>query len=252
MAIDGRLLTVIEAINKLGICTVMDLHRATGISRPAVHRIVDNLCSFGYIERVDGHSSVRLTSQILALSAGYKPEDRMAEQAMPVLQELQKRIRWPHTFSTPVADMMVIQATTRQYNPFVFDQGRTGLRLPIMSTATGCVYLAHCSAEEREAILARLQAHHVHDETFELTFDEMLAAARDRIAIAAEKGFALRSGGVPERTTTIAVPVIVFSTAIGAICTTFPTSAVALEEACNRYVPELKAAADSIAALFEK
>jgi IclR family mhp operon transcriptional activator len=252
MAIDGRLLTVIEAINKLGICTVVDLHRATGISRPAVHRIVDNLCSFGYVERVDGHSSVRLTSQILALSAGYKPEDRMAEQAMPVLQQLQKRIRWPHTFSTPVSDMMVIQATTRTHNPFVFDQGRTGLRLPILSTATGCVYLAHCGAEEREAILARLQAHHIRDETFDLTFDDMLTAARDRIAIAAEKGFALRSGGVPERTTTIAVPVIVFSTAVGALCTTFPTSAMALEEACNKYVPELQAAADSIAALFEE
>ena len=252
MAIDGRLLTVIESINDLGICTVVDLHRATGISRPAVHRIVDNLCSFGYVERVDGHSSVRLTSQILALSAGYKPEHRMAEQAMPVLQQLQKRIRWPHTFSTPVSDMMVIQATTRHHNPFVFDQGRTGLRLPILSTATGCVYLAHCGAEEREAILARLQAHQVRDETFDLTFEEVLTAARDRIAIAAEKGFAVRSGGEPERTTTIALPVIVFSTAVGALCTSFPTSAIALEEACTKYVPELQSAADSIAALFEK
>ena len=100
--------------------------------------------------------------------------------------------------------------------------------------------------------VARLQAHHVRDETFDLTFDDMLTAARDRIAIAAEKGFALRSGGVPERTTTIAVPVIVFSTAVGALCTTFPTSAMALEEACNKYVPELQTAADSISALFEK
>lgn len=247
MAIDGRLLTVIESINQLGICTVVDLHRATGISRPAVHRIVDNLCSFGYLERVDGHSSVRLTSQILSLSAGYKPEHRMAEQAMPVLQQLQKRIRWPHTFSTPETDMMVIQATTRHHNPFVFDRGRTGLRLPILSTATGCVYLAHCSAEEREAILDRLQSHQMRDDNF----DQMLACARDKIAIAAEKGYALRSGGEPERTTTISVPVIVFSTAVGSLCTSFPTSAIPIEEACNRYLPELRAAANQLAALFE-
>ncbi|MDP3908668.1 IclR family transcriptional regulator C-terminal domain-containing protein [Novosphingobium sp.] len=252
MAIDGRLLAVIESINDLGICTVVDLHRATGISRPAVHRIIDNLCSFGYIERVDGHSSVRLTSQILSLSAGYKPEHRMAEQAMPVLQQLQQRIRWPHTFSTPETDMMVIQATTRHHNPFVFDRGRTGLRLPILSTATGCVYLAHCGVDEREAILSRLQSHQLRDETFDETFEEMLNAARDRIAIAAEKGYALRSGGEPERTTTIAVPVIVFSTAVGALCTSFPTSAMALEEACAKYVPALRSAAESIAALFEK
>lgn len=248
MAIDGRLLTVIESINDLGICTVVDLHRATGISRPAVHRIVDNLCAFGYVARVDGHSSVRLTSQILALSAGYKPEHRMAEQAMPVLQMLQKRIRWPHTFATPEADMMVIQATTRHHNPFVFDRGRTGLRLPILSTASGCVYLAHCAEEERDAILTRLQSHQMRDDGF----DEMLSAARDRIAIAARKGYALRSGGEPERTTTIALPVIVYSTAVGALCTSFPTSAVTLEDACAKYVPDLREAAKSIAALFEK
>lgn len=247
MAIDGRLLTVIRSINDLGICTVVDLHRATGISRPAVHRIVDNLCSLGYVERIEGQSSVRLTSQILTLSAGYRSENRMAERAMPVLEDLQERIRWPHTFATPDADMMVIQATTRHHNPFVFDRGHTGLRLPFLSTAIGCVYLAHCAEGEREAILNRLQSHHLRDEFFE----EELACARHRIVNAAEKGFALRSGGEPERTTTIAVPVILFSTAVGALCTSFPTSAIALEEACSKYVPELRQAAQSIAALCE-
>lgn len=247
MAIDGRLLTVIRSINELGICTVVDLHRATGISRPAVHRIVDSLCAFGYVERVNGQSSIRLTSEILALSSGYKPENRMAERAMPVLEQLQKRIRWPHTFATPEADMMVIQATTRHHNPFVFDRGRTGMRLPFLTTAIGCVYLAHCSEEEREAVFARLQSHHLRDEMF----DEVLMNARHRIANAAEKGFALRAGGEPERTTTIAVPVVIFATAVGALCTTFPTSAIALDEACSKYVPELREAAKSLAALCE-
>lgn len=247
MAIDERLLTVIRTINDLGICTVMDLHRATGISRPAVHRIVDNLCSFGYLERVDGHSSVRLTSEILALSSGYKPENRMAERAMPILEELQNQIRWPHTFATPEADMMVIQATTRHDNPFVFDRGRTGLRLPFLTTAIGWVYLAHCSEEEREAIISRLQSHELRDEMF----DEVLAIARHRILNAGNAGYAVRAGGEPERTTTIAVPVIIYSTAVGALCTTFPTSAIALDEARAKYIPALREAAATLATLCE-
>lgn len=247
MAIDGRLLTVIRSINELGICTVVDLHRATGISRPAVHRIIDSLCSLGYVERVNGHSSVRLTSEILALSSGYKPENRMAERAMPVLEELQKRIRWPHTFAAPESDMMVIQATTRHHNPFVFDRGRIGLRLPFLTTAIGCVYLAHCSEEEKSAIISRLQSHNLRDDTF----DEMLTSARYRIASAAEKGYALRAGGEPERTTTIAVPVVVYATAVGALCTTFPTTAIAIDEACSKYVPTLREAAGNIAELCE-
>ncbi len=104
MAINERLLTIIRSINELGICTVLDLHRATGISRPAVHRIVDSLCSLGYIERISGQSSVRLTSLILTLSNGYKPDYQLAETAMPVLAKLQERIRWPHAFAAPEAN----------------------------------------------------------------------------------------------------------------------------------------------------
>jgi IclR family transcriptional regulator, mhp operon transcriptional activator len=247
MAIDRRLLTVIRAINDLGICTVIDLHRATGISRPAVHRIVESLCSFGYLERVNGHSSVRLTSEILTLSSGYKPENRMAERAMPVLERLQKQIRWPHTFATPEADMMVIQATTRHDNPFVFDRGRTGLRLPFLTTAIGWVYLAHCSEAEREAIICRLQSHELRDDLF----DEVLAIARHRITNTKNTGYAVRAGGEPERTTTIAVPVIVHSTAVGSLCTTFPTSAITLSEALAKYLPEMKLAAVSLATSCE-
>jgi IclR family mhp operon transcriptional activator len=247
MAIDGRLLTVIKSINDLGVCTVVDLHRATGISRPAIHRMVESLCSFGYTERVNGKSSVRLTSQILSLSAGYKPENRLGEKAGPILAELQKRVRWPHTFGTPLNGMIVIQETTRDTNPFVFDSGRTGMHLPMLSTAMGCAYLAFCKPDEREDILGQACCRIGSTEEAGQT----LARARFRIAQAAEKGFALRSGGEPERTSTIAVPVVIYATAVGALCTTFPTTAVAMEEAISRYVPELRIAADSIAASVE-
>ncbi|WP_158011654.1 IclR family transcriptional regulator domain-containing protein [Sphingomonas turrisvirgatae] len=247
MAIDGRLLTVIKSINDLGICTVVDLHRVTGISRPAIHRMVDSLCSFGYTERVSGKSAIRLTSQILSLSAGYKPESRLAEKAAPVLAELQKRLRWPLTFATPEDDVMVVQETTRDSNPFVFDSGRTGLHLPMTTTAMGCAYLSACTTEDREAVLERHRRRSGPDDVR----GDGVAAARYRIAQAAEKGYALRSGGEPERTSTIAVPVVVYSTAVGALCTTFPTSAVVLGDALNNYVPLLQESARAIAASFE-
>src|SRR3954467_13654278 len=112
MAIDGRLLTVIKSINDLGVCTVVDLHRATGISRPAIHRMVDSLCTFGYTERVNGNSAVRLTSQILTLTARHTPENRLTEKAVSVLADLQNGVRWPHTFATPLNGMMIVQETT--------------------------------------------------------------------------------------------------------------------------------------------
>ena len=247
MAIDGRLLTVIKSINDLGICTVVDLHRVTGISRPAIHRIVASLCTSGYTERVDGKSAIRLTSQILTLSAGYKPESRLAEKAAPVLADLQKRVRWPLTFATPHDDIMIVQETTRDSNPFVFDSGRTGLHLPMLTTAMGCAYLAFCSEVEREAILEFHRRRGPEDEAL----GNGMASARYRIAQAIEKGYALRLGGEPERTSTIAVPVVIYSTAVGALCTTFPTSAVTLADALSNYVPQLQDSARAIAASFE-
>lgn len=244
MAIDGRLLTVIESINDLGVCTVVDIHRATGISRPAVHRMVESLCAFGYVERVNGSSAIRLTARILALSAGYRPENRLGDIAAPVLAELQKQVRWPLSFATPQDDAMVIQETTRDHNPFVFDGGRTGLRLPMLTTAIGCAYLASCDANDRDAVLALWRERHAEEKSAAQT----LASARYRIEQARDSGFALRSGGAPKRTTSLAVAVVVSATPVGALCTTFPTSAVSLTEASATYVPALKAAAQAIAA----
>lgn len=247
MAIDARLLTVIKSINELGVCSVVDLNRATGISRPAIHRMVENLCVHGYTERVNGSGTIRLTSQILALSSGFRPENRLAEVASPVFRDLETRIRWPLTLVTRQDDKMVIQETTRDRNPFVFDNGRIGLTLPILTTAIGCAYLAYCDEAEREACLEQWRAAHAGDEDAEA----VLTAAQHRIAQAMENGYALRSGGKPERTTTIAVPVIICSTIVGVLCSTFPTSAVPVAEAINSYVPELKLAARMIGAKFE-
>lgn len=247
MAIDARLLTVIKSINELGICSVVDLNRATGISRPAIHRMVENLCAHGYTERVNGSGTIRLTSQILALSSGFKPESRLAEVAAPIFRDLETRVRWPLTLTTRQDDMMVIQETTRDRNPFVFDNGRIGLSLPIVTTAIGCAYLAFCGDEERRACLADWQAANSGVENA----DELLIAAQHRIAQATEKGYALRSGGKPERTTTIAVPVVICSTVVGALCSTFPTSAVPLADAVSSFVPELQRAARAIGSKFE-
>jgi IclR family mhp operon transcriptional activator len=244
MAIDARLLEVLEAINDLGICTVLDLHRATGLSRPAVHRIVESLCMFGYLERVNGGSAVRLTAKVLGLSAGYRPEQRLADSAAPLLQELQQRVRWPLSFATPQGDEMVVQETTRDTNPFVFDAGHAGLRLPMPPTAMGCAYLSACEAEERAGLLRDWAGKQPQSPGAEAA----ISLALRRIDHAVKNGFALRSGGAERRTTTIAAPVVACGTAVGALCTTFPTSAMPLEKACAAYAPELISAAALLAA----
>lgn len=247
MAIDGRLLSIISSMNELGICTIIQLHRATGISRAAVYRIIDSLYSLGYVERINGQSTLRLTSKILGLSEGYKPDYFMAQKAQPILEKLQKHIHWPLAFATPAENEMIIQESTCSRNQFIFDDGHTGLRLPFLSTAIGCAYLSHCMEEERDAIFDRI----LQSDMGSNSNEGIVCSARVRIANAAAKGFAIRSGGEPIRTTSLAVPVMTYSTAIGALCTSFPTRAVSIEDACSRYVPQLQEAAKDIATALE-
>jgi len=244
MAIDGRLLTVIKSINELGICSVLELHRATGISRPAVHRMVECLCNHGYTERVSGGSSIRLTSQVLELSQGYRAENKLAEKAGPILVRLQQQVRWPHSLATPRNDTMVIQETTRSQNPFVFDNGRTGLCVPMMSSAMGCAYLSAADPDLAAATLERASI--AGSES-----SEELMAARRRIVEARKKGAALRTGGMPERTSSVAVPLVIAGVAVGAISTTFPTRAVSAGEIYGQLVPALHQACRAVAATYE-
>ena len=45
MATDDRLLRVLRALNEIAPCTILDVHRATGISRQAIYRVVASLAS---------------------------------------------------------------------------------------------------------------------------------------------------------------------------------------------------------------
>src|SRR2546430_3148462 len=72
---DDRLLRVLRALNQLAPCTVLDLYRATGISRQAIYRAVDHLGRQGYVQRIPGDGRIRLTSEVRALSAGYRDDD---------------------------------------------------------------------------------------------------------------------------------------------------------------------------------
>jgi len=240
MAKDDRLLAVLRSLNELGLCTVLDLHRATGISRPAVHRIVENLCESGYAERVNNGSDVRLTSNVLALSSGYREESWIAERARPALSRLQERLRWPLSFATPERGLMVVRETTRYRNPFVFDEGRTGLRLPMLSTALGLAYLAYCDQSTRDVTLSLLR----NGTEGGLAYGEHELGRR--LERTEQRGYAFRRGGVVPRTSTLAVPVLGVEVAIGALCTTFASVAASHTSATETFLPLLKDASAEI------
>lgn len=244
MATDVRLLQVLQSLNEIGACTVLELHRATGISRPAIYRMVEALSRSGYLQRIPGDSRVRLTSKVRTLSAGYRDDYWIVEAAGSVLVQLQEKVRWPSSLAIPDKDTMVVRETNRHRSPFVFDRGSVGLRLPMLRSSLGLAYLTFCERRTRAIILALLG-----DSTKRIS-----AVARDRKEIervlrnTAQRGYSFRQGGIEARTSSVAVPILVKGEALASICVTYATSALTLKEAAVQFLPLLRVAAKDIAA----
>jgi IclR family mhp operon transcriptional activator len=238
MAAEQRLLTVLRALNEIGTCTVLDLHRATGISRSAVYRVVDSLCDRSFVERTSDNR-LRLTAEVRTLTAGYREHDSIVEAAVPVLERLQKEIQWPSSLATPDRDKIVVRETNRHRSPFVFDEASVGLRLPMLGTSLGVAYLAFCGRTARLIILDLLRQ----------SSDRWEKLARDQketdrfLRNTALRGYAFRhAGGLAPKTGSVAVPIMLGGEAIGSLCVTYAASAVNARQAASNFLPRLQEA----------
>ena len=247
MATDDRILRVIRAVNELGACTVLDVHRATGISRPAVYRIVDNLCEHGYLRRIPMDSRFRLTAEIRKLSSGYRDDAWIVDVGAPVIARLQQEFRWPTSLATPEKDKMIVRETTRYRSPFVFDTGNVGMHLPILRSSLGLAYISFCSPRTRQITLALLRQSEHPDDRVARNRAETDRLLRNTV----RRGYGYREGGITPTTSSISMPLIAERDVVGSICITFATSVVPQREAISQFLPALREAAAEIASHVE-
>ncbi|MCL4800073.1 MAG: helix-turn-helix domain-containing protein [Burkholderiales bacterium] len=236
-----RTVEVLRALNEHNGARVAELHRATGIPRPSIYRVLETLFSCGYVRKRD-NERYELTARIRALSSGFKDEDWIREIGLPVLQELQQEIVWPTDIVVFDDDAIVLVETTRRQSPLTIDKFRPGVRLPVLRSATGRAYLAFCLEAERQAILARVAAARGPES----------ARARDRryvaglIARTRASGYGEQHGEIDPKVAGIAVPVASGGRVVACLNITFISSALTCAEAAKRYLGSLKRSARRI------
>ena len=225
MATDDKLLQVLQSLNEIGPCTIVDLNRATGISRQAIYRIIDSLARHGYAQHIPNDSAHPTDIQSARrLSSGYRDDNWIVEAAGPVLARLQSEVRWPSSVAIPDQDKMVVCETNRYRSPFVFDRGGVGLRLPMLRSSLGIAYMAFCDRRTRRITLALLRN----------SADRRDAIARNQkdterlLRNTVQRGYSFRQGGIEPRTSSIAVPIMRDGEAVGSVCVTYATSALTL------------------------
>ncbi len=245
----SRALQILTALNRTNGSTITELSRTTGISRPAVHRILTVLAEAGYVRRRDQDRAFFLTSKVKMLSDGFRDESWISEVAAPILDRLQQEVVWPTDLATFRGDRLQLVETTRRRSPLVIDRGLAGGQLSsIFRTALGLAYIAYARSAERDAIFDSY-ASKPDSPDAELARDP--AAVGVLLAQVRKQGYASRfRGSVPE-TGTIAAPVLHRGHAVASIGVTFIASVLTVAEAATRHLAALTRAAKDIEAQLD-
>lgn len=242
-----RGLMALEILNNQKALTVAEMAREIKLPRTTTFRILENLLSFGYVRRGEKKGRYSLTIRVRNLSSGFEEDAWLSEIVRPLVVELARIVIWPISIMTPRNMRMSLRLTTDTDSPLSLDYYNEGLRLPILSTASGQVYMAYCSPEEREIVLSAL-AREAPDIT------NLLARSPDMIDKLIETtradGFAINfrspRTNEPGKTNTIALPIMRGGQFLAALAMRYITVAMTTSELKERYLPTLIAIRDQM------
>ncbi len=244
----SRGLAVLQAVNRGGSITMMEICRSAGIPYPTACRIVQTLMDEGMIEREPARKRYRPTALVRTLAFGYQEEGDLVAVARPHIVALTNKLSWPVSVTTRVGPVMMVRDSTHKLTSLTLHNYVPGYTLPIIECSTGKAYLAFCDEEERSGVLQGLRQLDGPAERMAvlLTSNErMLQDIRAR-------GFATQARNAytatPGKTSSIAVPLFQGERVVGALALIFFASAVSMAEAETRFVAALQETARAIAA----
>lgn len=243
----SRGLSVLQAINRGGSLTLMQIARASQVPYPTASRLVQSLIHEGLIEQEPNRKRYRPTALVQTLSNGFQGDGILVQAARPHIIELTRSVGWPITLSTRVGHSMVIRDSTHSITTATFNAYYPGYSMPILEAAAGHVTLAYMSDEDREQLLQSMKLLPRIDapEVLAMFQNEGLA---ERIRAA---GYAVRLFNQftanPGKTSSIAVPILRDGEVAGALTLAIFARAAKMDEAAGGFLGPLLETAAAIA-----
>lgn len=235
-----RVLEVLRIINELRNATAIEVQRRSGLPKATVLRMIETLISAGYVARAADAPLYSATGRCLQLSQGYDRHADFAASATAPMEDLKRCIGWPSDFAIFDRDAMVIILSSSELGVLSLTGGGDA-RTPLLKSALGQAYLAHCAADEQQEILARLgesgQVPHL---------PKLLKQVRGR-------GYALGEPDYldslyPAGRWSIGVAVLVAGKPIAALNVVFHRAAMSQEQGIQNLLAPLQETAEAIAA----
>jgi IclR family mhp operon transcriptional activator len=219
------------------------LHRATGLPKPTVVRLLETLIADGYVTNDKRQGGYRITSLVQSLSCGFQGDAPVVEAGRPWATAFTRRFRWPVAIAILDKDAMVVRLSTIADSPVSPMHATINMRLQLLTRALGRAYLAFCPSSERDLLLSFLMNSSDPEDAGAHDRKTTLALLRRIRAL----GFAERSLFVePTSSTTLAVPIMRGKNVLASVGLTYFRSVMSAKEAHGRYVSALQELAANI------
>lgn len=222
--------------------TISEAARWLGLPRTTAERIMVTLEREHFIERDPDTKRYTLAPRVSALAGAFSEEDRLIHVARPLLFEKTREIGWPLAIATPLGDQMSVRLTTDPATSLGLHKRHIGSEIAISASSSGIVHLAFLDPAERDAKIDMLAR----------SSDPAQALARDRralegyLAAARRDGFSIGPDLGRERA--LSVPLFDHGRIRGVLLMMYIARAVSADALDRRFVPELKALAELVAA----
>jgi len=179
--------------------TAAEIAEATGLSRPAIRRILLTLGDLGYVAEHEGHWS--LTAKVLTLGEHYSAANTLVQAATPHLARIAERTA--ESASLGVLDGgWVIYAARVPVRRIMSINVAVGTRVPAYATSMGRALLAWAP---ESTVTHVVEAIPLEPLTARTVTDP--AALRAELATVREQGFALTYGELEDGLISAAVPI---------------------------------------------
>lgn len=227
-----RTMRLLESLNRHPVSSIAQLHRATGIPKPSLVRLLQTLEGQGYVRHAPQPGGYLLTSKVRILASGYHSEPRLVEIVAPLLDALTEKIKWPSALSMPDDGAAVVRYTTTPNSPLALLHSTIGMRLSLLTRALGLAYLAFCEPQEREALISLADV----AENPENVAGQDRRRLNSTIELIRRQGYALRDPKVRPVSNTLAIPIFDAHRVVGAVGITWFASTMSADEAVKRYL----------------
>ncbi len=241
-----RGLDVLNAMNRLGHSAgAAEISAMTGLHRTTVKRLLETLQEEGYVRTSASDGNYVLDIKVRELSEGFRDAEWISTIGAPLLGELMQEVVWPTDLCTLDGDAMVIRETTHRFSRLSFHCSMVGRRLPLLSSATGRVYLAFCPEEERRQLLSMLAKREDHG-TSRLANNS--AAITSLLQRTRRQGYGknFMEWEMEGRIAAIALPIHGPHQLLGCLNLVYLAKAMPIKAAAERYLPAMRKVVERI------